>query len=260
MLDKELSKWEAWTGAPHKTLDVKWAEKSTTVQDGKPMGKGDQLKVFSMVGLDDGTEALKVSGKVLAALTTKDSFSSYRLRGEVKWGEKKYAPKRGGPRDSGLIYHSTGKDGVFWNAYKRGLEYQIQENENGDYYRINSVNVRASIADPQAEGRPVYSPHGVWSDIGTSGTYSFKGSENYEVKGGWNQVEIIVVEDRAIHLANGVVVAVLQDATHRSGKNFIPLKEGQIQIQCAGAEVFFRNLEMKKLTEMPSKYEVLFSK
>lgn len=259
LFDKELSKWEVWTGAPHTSVDIKWADKCTNPNDGKPMGKGDPLKVFTMTQLDDGSEALRVSGQVLSALTTKEKYSSYRLRTEVKWGTKRFPPKQGGARDSGIIFHCHGPDGIFWNAYKQGLEFQVQEGEIGYYYRIGSVTVKASLENVIPGKKSTYSPLGIWHEVGTQGSFSFRGHEAVEDRKGWTQIEIIVDKDRAIYLVGGEVVGAFQEAKGKMGKQMALITEGQIQIQSAGAEVFYRNMEMQKITGIPEKYRALFA-
>ena len=259
LLDKDLSKWEVWMGAPHTSVDIKWADKCTNPNDGKPMGKVDPLKVFSMVKMDDGSEALRVSGQVLGSLMTKKEFSAYRFRCETKWGTARFAPKYGGPRDSGIIYHSHGPDGVFWNAFRQGLEYQVQEGEIGHYYRIHNVVVTTTVGEQSAGKKPLYYPLGVPKEIGTGGTFSFRGNESDEDRKGWNRIEVIVVGDRAVHLLNGSVIGAFQEAKARSGNEFVPLEKGQIQIQSAGAEVFYRNIEIQNISVMPEKYRRLFT-
>ena len=69
---------------------------------------------------------------------------------------------------------------------------------------------------------------------------------------GWNRVEVIVRgTDSAIHIVNGKVVNRATDLREldETGTKWIPLTKGRILLQAEGAEVLYRNIEIKQLDD-----------
>ena len=64
--------------------------------------------------------------------------------------------------------------------------------------------------------------------------------------GQWNTIEVYVLGDEAVHLVNGQVVLYLENARLKDGT---PLTRGQIQIQSEAAEVYYRNIRIRPITE-----------
>jgi len=215
LIDKDLSLWEVWTGVPQPSLDIEWEGKAIKPKDGKPMGLGDPLKIYTTEKAEDGSYHLKISGKCYAGLTTKESFKNYHFSAEVKWGEKKWAPRLKAPRDSGILYHCHGEHGTFWNVWKSSLEYQVQERDNGDYFKIGEVSVEVPIDDPDSV-RGKYTPGKPWVQIYGKGKYASQRSHNVEKPGEWNKVEVITIGDRAVHLSNGEVVNEIDPSDRRA--------------------------------------------
>ncbi|MGJ8653876.1 MAG: ThuA domain-containing protein [Opitutaceae bacterium] len=212
---------------------------------------------------NDPNNILKVNGGLIHILdldengsnqpfgyfSTNENYRNYRLRFEYKWGTKKYAPRATALRDSGLLYHFVGND-VVWPT---SVESQVQENDTGDFYFLGS-----SIGDSTvASGTNMYQEGGV-PVIGTGG--SVLHSAAYDSLTEWNVAEVIVTEDEGIHLVNSKV--------NNRGTNFkydgtIVQDEGRIAFQVEGAEIFYRNIEVKPLftTGGGPEYKVLvFSK
>ena len=254
LITPELDKWTVWTGVPHPTVDVEWPHKAIKPQDGKPMGEGDPLNLYQVKKAEDGSLQLYITGQVYAGLTTKKSYENYHLTMEVKWGEKKYEPRLERPRDSGILYHCQGPHGAFWKVWKKSLECQVQENDNGDYFRIAAVDCEIPSIRPGEKMRWRFDPKGEWR----SGEGSVQRGENYEKAGEWNKVEVITVGDKAIHLSNGKLVLALRNARHKEGDTFVPLTSGQIQIQSEGAEVTYRNLRIKPIDAFPAEHKAVF--
>src|SRR5262245_52902032 len=86
---KNLDGWDTWLGRP---------------SNGKePVGlNNDPNKVYTVVEAD-GMPAIRISGEIFGALTSKDEFENYHLKLEFKWGEKKWPPREKAVRDSGLL-------------------------------------------------------------------------------------------------------------------------------------------------------------
>lgn len=175
-------------------------------------------------------------------IATEKEYSNYHLRLEYKWGEKKFPPMLKSVRDSGLLYHFVGPDKV----WPRMMEYQIAETFVGDTYLIDGVEASTTVGDEERPGgRRLYREHGT----PYTGRNSVARSEVYE-RPGWNAAEIIVQGDRFTHILNGKVNNrgwdMKQPDPHNPG-GLIPLTRGRICLQAEGAEVFYRNIEIKLL-------------
>ena len=84
----------------------------------------------------DGKPAIRISGEIFGALTSKDEFENYHLKLEFKWGEKKWPPREKAVRDSGLLYHCVGPQGGQSGKAPSGCsrwKCQIQEKDCGDF-------------------------------------------------------------------------------------------------------------------------------
>ena len=51
---------------------------------------------------------------------------------------------------------------------------------------------------------------------------------------------------------NGTVNLVLTHMRHLVGGQAIPLTKGKIQLQSEGAEVFYRNIQVQKIAQLPT--------
>ncbi|SDW28727.1 protein of unknown function [Lutibacter oricola] len=242
LLDKNLSKWEIWTGVPDPS--VKNLPASYVIpEDGKPVdaiGLNNEMNVFS-VSLDkDGTPILNISGEVYAGLTSKKEYANYHLTMLFKWGEKKWAPRLEAKRDCGLLYHCYGEHGAFWNVWKSCLELQIQEGDMGDLYCLAGTKSKVS-ADKTNH----------WDPKGERISKTAKRSVDAESPNGkWTRIDLYVVDDVAIHVVNGHVVLALKDAITNKGEK---LNKGQIQIQSEGAECYAKEIFIRPLKKFPKK-------
>jgi hypothetical protein len=192
---KDLSGWSIFI--PHKDKSVP--------PDSDPKG------VFRV---QDGL--IHISGEEFGCLTTNEVFSNYRLRLEVKWGEKKWPPRDqpNTPRDSGILLHCVGPDKV----WTKSIECQIQEHDFGDFWMVDgtSLEVRGKVETRRA----------------------VKTKDAEKSFGEWNVVEVICDGDRITNIVNGVVV---NDGTKASET------KGRILLQSEGAEVFYRNITLTPL-------------
>lgn len=192
------------------------------------------------------------------AIITEKEYTHYHLRLEFKWGTKKFAPRATWPRDSGIIYHVVGPERI----WPQGVECQIQEHDVGDIYAVYST-VTATI-DPKTKDdvdplSKLSSP--VFMEAGDGGVPLVQGSvdnvgrvrrsQDWE-REGWNMVEVAVQGDRATHIVNGKVnnrCTSLCRPDPNNPQQMLPLTKGKILLQAEGAEVFFRNIEIKLLPE-----------
>ena len=72
--------------------------------------------------------------------------------------------------------------------------------------------------------------------------------------GEWNTLDLICFGDTSIHIVNGRVVNRLFHAQMPDGDKMDTLDSGKICLQTEGGEVYFRNVEIQPITEIPAEY------
>jgi hypothetical protein len=189
---KDLSGWH--TFIPHK--------------DGADP-KTDPKGVFKV---EDGV--IHISGEEFGCLTTNDEYENYRLKLEVRWGEKKWAPRLKDPRDSGILVHCVGPDKV----WTKSIECQIQEHDFGDFWLVSGTSIEVN------------------GKVQKSRVVKTRDAE--KPFGEWNTVEVVCDGDKITNIVNGVVV---NEGTRAS------VTKGKILLQSEGAEVYYRNVELTPL-------------
>jgi hypothetical protein len=248
---RNLDGWETFLGRPHPSSDIPGLrnEKGDYVE---PIGFGrDPKRVFSIVTAD-GAPAIRVSGEIYGALTTTREFGDYHLRYEFKWGSRKWPPREDAVRDSGCCYHAVGPHGASYGFWMRSCEFQIMEGDCGDFYSLAGV-----IVDVEGVPRDPANPR---SDaLYRAGAGPIRGHTRRIVKssdrerppGEWNTLELYCHGQRSIHVVNGRPVMKLTGIRQRVADREVPLERGRIQLQSEGAEVFFRNIEIRPIRSLP---------
>jgi len=214
--------------------------------------------VFTMIE-QNGKPVLRISGEIYGCATTKQEFSNYHFRASFKWGEKKWEPRLTELKDSGILYHSRGDFGVdYWKSWALSQEFQVIEHGIGEYWRIANSEIDIRV-DPKAQGAeaPKWNPRAPWKEFSGSDNHALAGSDE-DRPGEWNTLELVCVEDRCVHIANGRVVMALKNARYKSGEKFVAMTGGKLQIQSEAAEVFYRDIEIRSLPAMPREYEQYF--
>lgn len=254
-LDTNLSQFEKWIGVPHKTVEglPEGTFQSNNVTKGTALGLNNDIKnVFSVIE-EDGEQVLKITGEIYGGLTTKDTYSNYHLSIMFKWGDKKWEPRLDVKRDSGILYHCYGDHGRFWNTWKTCLEYQVQESDLGDFIPLGGNAVTPKVSGPKVEIRGTegkkqnsYDPN---SDVYLEKIgYTMASKEVDKPHGEWNHLELYVVGNNAVHVVNGEVVMVVENAKKPDGTL---LAEGQIQIQSEAAECYYKDLSVTPIKKFP---------
>lgn len=246
LLDADLSKWEVYTGVPHKSVTVPGWDQEATSEDcrgGTPVGLGDPLGIYTTEEVD-GEVVLNVSGQVYAGLTSLDEFENYHLSLEYRWGEKKWPPREWIKRDSGLLLHCVGDHGAFWDVWMSSLECQVQEGDTGDFIPLAGTGADIHCARPEGQERPVWDPA---APLYANGNYVSHGPSTEKPNGEWNTVEVYTVGDRMAFVVNGTPNMVLF-RTRYQGK---PLTRGKLQIQSEAAEVQYRRIKLRPITAFP---------
>jgi hypothetical protein len=262
LLDKELSRWETYLSYRHKNG---YNGSLPLAEDGSPVAtvgynKSDQT-VFTVVQ-EEGEPVLRISGEIYGCLFTKEAYENYHLKLKVRWGQKKWEPRLEKLKDSGILYHSIGEAGVdYWRAWMLAQEFQIMEGHMGDYWNIatSAIDIRALI--PEGVMNPVAHSRQPFLSIGTgasSGGFCLRSEDHESPDGEWTQLELICYGDKSLHLVNGKVVMVLQNSRYRKGKDFLSLTRGKIQLQSEAAEVYFKDILIRNIREIPKEIEAYF--
>ena len=157
---------------------------------------------------------------------TKKVYSSYDLKLEFKWGERRFKPRLEVLRDAGLLFHCQTAGFYLWSP---SLEFQIQEGDCGDLWCT-----LGAMCDVLKDGEILK------LDISD---YSRSEKWTNEEKPGWNKVLIEVREDKAKYYLNGVLVNEIVNATYGG----LTCKSGFIGLQAEGAEVEYRNIKIREL-------------
>lgn len=242
---KDLSGWETYLDRPYAAAN----QPNTTA----PIGlNADPNRVFSVVTVD-GKPALRISGETFGGINTLADFENYHLQFEFRWGTQKWPPRLDQPRDSGLLYHSVGKHGtpMLW---MESFEFQIQEGDCGDYWGV--MNVLADISARKNEkGNYVYQPTATpitFQDKTPVGRFCIKNPDAEKTSGQWNTVDLYCLGNTCAHVMNSKTNLVLKNLRHFVDGQAVPLTKGKIQLQSEGAEVFYRNIRVRSISELPT--------
>jgi hypothetical protein len=258
---KDLDGWTTWMQRPSQTSEVPGLARDASGRYTEPIGSGrDPLKVFTVDSDVDGRAAIRISGEAFGELRTKASFKDYHLKLQFKWGEKKWAP-RDAPetrRDSGLLYHVHAEPGAEGRTWARSVELQIQEHDVGDLYAVGSVIAVRAKARPDTQ--PIlydYNPAGEWTFFSQAQRASgrcIKQPDAEKPTGQWNTVELIALGEDSIHIVNGQVVMRLHGPLRIDTPVPTPVTSGAIILQSEGAEVYYRDIQLRPITAIPAEF------
>jgi Domain of Unknown Function (DUF1080) len=200
-------------------------------------------------------------------IATEAVYANYHLRMEYKWGSKKFQPRMMVVRDAGLLYHVQPPDSV----WPRCVECQIQEGDVGDCFTVRGVRLVTTV-----EAVPIKTPSGVIKKLPR---YKADGGETHTLgdigivrivksstpeRDGWNSIELIVRGSQGSeHIVNGETVfrakelqelgAEALPAPLKKGevdkREWGPLAQGRIALQCEYSEVLYRNIEIRAISD-----------
>jgi hypothetical protein len=221
----------------------------------------DPDKVFSIAEID-GAPAVRISGETIGALTTKEEFEDFHLRVEFKWGELTWPPRKGLPKDSGILYYSIGPPGAGSGGWMKSVESNVMEDDYGSFWSVAGTIVDIEIGDqklayaeePQGRAYPTYEKGGRLKTAGPDGGDGVRPSPIIKTRPGqWHTAEVLAHGGHSIHVFDGVVTMVLRNARHKVSGKIVPLTKGRIQLQSEWAEVYYRKLEVRPLKAFPEK-------
>ena len=198
---------------------------------------------------------IRISGEEYGCITSNDEFENYELLVKFKWGEITHAPRTDKARDSGVLLHSTGKDGGYSGIWMHSIECQIIEGGTGDLLVVGDGSknfyLTCLVAQEKQGGSYVYQPSGNtvtinggrinWfgRDPGWKDIKGFRGVNDIEKPvGKWNKIKCLVKGREIIIYLNGTLVNHAID---------VQPQKGRIQIQSEGAEIFFKHITITPL-------------
>ena len=214
----------------------------------KKHGYADPDKVFTV---HDGV--IHVSGEDFGGFATGGVFRDYHLITEWKWGEKTWKPREKATRDSGILLHCVGPDGVAGGQWMESVECQIIEGGCGDFILVGGrgkpkMTVETRLGPDkqfyyQKGGEPITRDGGRFNwwgrDPNWKDVLGYRGPRDVDKPTGeWNRMEVICDGGTITNIVNGYVVNVGTNSSHT---------EGKIQFQSEGAELFFRKIEIRPL-------------
>jgi hypothetical protein len=247
---KNFAGWETFLSTPRTTIPGLSLKTNAKGKYLEPVGvDNDPTGVYSVVE-EDGAPAIRISGQIFGALTSLEEFEDYHLRLEMKWGQKKWPPREDRPRDSGLLYHCIGPHGGHNGVWMKSFECQIQENDTGDFWPVGGVIVDVEAERPKSKSPLVFQPGGEVRRGVSQRVVRNPRSE--KPSGEWNTVEIYVHGQTAVHRSDGKTNMVLTNLRHKVDGREVSLPRGKIQIQSEGAEVFYRQIEIRPIDGIPT--------
>ncbi len=258
LLNEKLSEWELWMGVPHQSVTglPPGTPTSPNGHKGIPLGLYNDPKHVFSVRIEEGEPVLCITGEIFGGLTSLTAFSNYHFRTEFKWGERIWEPKLNLPRDNGILFHCTGPHGVFWNVWKRSLEFQVEEKNMGDLYCLAGTGADVPVVKGAKDW--FYDPAGEMKHFGAGvgaehGKVAHLAGDFEKPNGQWNVLELYTIGTTAVFVVNGHVDQVLRrtEYVEQPQNVAVPLAAGQIQIQSEGAEAYYRRMEIEALNEFP---------
>jgi|LakMenEpi03Aug12_release.lakeMendotaPanAssembly.Ray.scaffolds.fasta_scaffold282543_2 hypothetical protein len=250
---RDLSGWDTFLGKPHASSDYPGLARAAdgTYTDVVGLNR-DPRGVFSVVQID-GAPAIRVSGETYGALISQADHGDYHLRLEVRWGERRWPPRPAQPRDTGCCYHSVGPLGASYGFWMRAFEFQIQEGDVGDFYSLAGVLV-------DVHGRPVEASAPKSDIVYSPEAPLIPGTRNRVIKaatverplGEWNTLDLYCLGQRSVHVVNGHTQVALSGLRHVVDGREVPLTRGRIQLQSEAAEVYFRNIAIRRIESLDS--------
>jgi hypothetical protein len=258
LLDENLSQWDSYLSYRHKegyNGDQPKDDQGNLIE---PIGSNkDQYGVFTVLE-ENNEQVLRVSGEIYGCISTKTEYENYHLRLKVKWGNDIYPPREKLLKDSGILYHSVGPNGAeYWRSWMLSQEFQIMQGHMGDYWSqaTSAVDIKAypheAIMSPVADKSQPFLPIGSGEK---AGGYCMRSANFEKPHGEWNTLELICFDDKSIHIVNGEVVMILQNSRYVQDGEKIALTKGKIQLQSEAAEVFYKDIEIRKLATLPAEY------
>ena len=242
---KDLDGWDVYVGSPGKGQPARGLN-------------NDPDRVFTVVEID-GAPAMRVSGQTIGAFTTKEEYDNFHFRVEFKWGELTWAPRKGLPKDCGILYYGVGPHGAGSGGWMKSVESNVMEEDYGSFWAVAGTTVDIELGEEKSAyregggGYPVYKKGGKLTPRGPAAGDGVRPTPIPEPKpGSWNVAEVYSVNGTGIHVFNGQVTLVLRNSRHTVDGALVPLTRGKIQLQSEFAEVYYRKPQIRTIAEFPA--------
>lgn len=223
---------------------------------GTELGLNNDPEGVFTVTEEDGGQVIRISGVIGGGISTVEDYENYHLRLQVKWGEGN--PWQRDSPDSGLLYHAGGEHGADADYWLRSFEYQVMPDAYGDFIAIEGCVADVPSAVTEDGDDYVFDPNGERRTFTRIDELTeFGGSVDrlasfQDPVSDWVTLELYTVGQTAVHVVDGEVVAVLYNTRLHENGVTNPLTSGKIQFQSEGSEVFYRNIELQHITELPA--------
>lgn len=251
---KDLEGWYTWQRAPEPGSEVPGIPRDEEGNYLEPIGLNkDPLDVFSVVE-EEGQPAIRISGETFGILVTEQPLSNYHLRLEFKWGDEKYPPRADELRDSGILYHSVGPEGAWGGVWMKSFECQVMIGATGDFICVDTTLASIPASRESPEQRFHFDPDADKEVFHVAQGYCVKDQDHEKPVGEWNTVEIYAFEDESVHVVNGEMNMHAYNLRQLQDGKEVPLSTGKIQLQSEGAEIFYRNIEVRPIDQIPEHF------
>jgi hypothetical protein len=216
--------------------------------------------------IEDGTLHVSASGGI-GAIATEASYSRYQVRVEYRFGKGQGHP------NAGLLYHIDTADWrpgdafgtrnaqvpYFAGAYAKGVEYQMYRGDAGAFLGIMNVWVTAETkGDANHTWKPGGVPYTAYPTDGLADRRIYRSVDAAPDDTDWVRFEgRIRGADNVEHIVNGITVMKGKDLRHnrktaitsKDDPERLPMDRGHIGLQSEGAEVWYRNWQVRLLDE-----------
>ncbi len=263
LIDTNLSKWDNYLSYQHQPGYNGTQPKDENGELIEPIGLNNpDYNVFST--FKEGEDIIiKNTGEYYGCLITKEDYKNYHFQLKYKWGDTTWAYRKNLLKDSGILYHSVGPNGVeYWRSWMLSQEFQIMEGHTGDFWsQANSaIDIKAykpeSVLDPLAHESQDYLPISFNSPYRN---YCRRSNNNEKPHGEWNTLDLYCFEGKSLHVVNGEVVMILKNSRYiEEDGNEVPLVKGKIQLQSEAAEIFFKDIRIREIDSLTQKQKALF--
>ena len=226
----------------------------------------DPEKVFTVEQLDGGP-VIHISGKYWGGIITTQQFENYHLRLEFKWGRKTWPPRLNLTFDSGLLYHCAAPSADAAYPWPRSIEFNITQHDTGEFWSVDNTIADAEVV-PVGDSPEQLTAFKAWCERneargpkvrfqkgGQKGTFRdggfMPGGDFEKPAGAWNTLELYALGDQSVHVVNGKVALILTGLRQNTAGKEVSLSKGRIELQSESAEIFFRNIQIRSISQIP---------